>query len=218
MSFVIPRIPLELQRPREQVLTAAADEDDQEKESLERRVERAREQFHRGRVRFDPKNQPRDTSGKFRRVLARLKYDLGERELDNIVTQIKEAEKADAVGDYEKAVDAGNEVIGLLEEVQEGDLPREDLDVLRQGAKNLGVAIANLPLPKGMDTQKVRYSDLPPATTDLIEEMIAKAEERLEPEKAAEVTDVLRNFMAGGQMMNSDDLLTELNRILALVS
>jgi hypothetical protein len=57
------------------------------------KVEKAtREKEEAERAKYTPKTQPRDDSGKFRQVLARLKSDLGTAGLDRVISKLEEAE------------------------------------------------------------------------------------------------------------------------------
>lgn len=182
------------------------------------KIERAREQFIKGRTAFRPGTQPRNSDGKFRRVLARLKFDLGDTELEQIVNEIKVAEDSADAGDITKAADAGKNVIQMVDQIEDGVLDKDSIMNVRNGARELGKALAYLPLPQGDPNAKVRYTDLPKATRDLVENMIARVEEKLGADDAAEAVANLKSLMSGGRSMASDELSAELNKLLRLLT
>jgi hypothetical protein len=182
------------------------------------KIERARAQFERGRQAFTPGNQPRDDTGKFRQVLARLKFDLGDTELENIVNEIKKADDHADAGDIGEATKAGKNVIQMVDEIKDGVLNPEDIRNVRNGARELAKAIAYLPLPQGDPNAKVRFTDLPKATRDLVQNMVERVETKLGSDDAAEAVANLKSLMSGGRTMTSDDLSSELNKLLRLLT
>lgn len=207
-NFVIPNVPEELQRNRGtvRVLVAAG------------RKQRTREQFMRGRIKYSPKTQPRDRSGKFRQILARLKSNLGDSELEQINKEINAADKAAEAGDYAKASEAGRNVVKLVDDIEIGTLDQSVENHLRKGAADLGRALAYLPLPQGVNAAKVRFSDLPPATGRLIQDMIDRVKNEVNSADAKKFVKILENFMSGGRTMSSDELSAELNKLLRLLA
>lgn len=180
--------------------------------------ERAREQFLLARHKYTARSQPRNTDGKFRKILARLKADLGDSELREINKQINAAEKASVAGDYVKATKAAREVIGLVDDIEQGKLEPEIEKNLRKGTADLGRVLAYLPLPQGTDSEKVRFSDLPPSTGRFIQDVIKRIEDQINKKDAAKFTRVLNSFLSGGRTMSSDQLSAELNKLLRLLS
>jgi hypothetical protein len=211
-DYVIPGVPEKLCQDRgEKNITAALSS------VTKGKIARAREQYVRGRTGFRPGKQPRDQEGKFRRILARLKFDLGDTELEGIVNEIKNAEQNADAGDIGKAAEAGKNVIQMVDAIEEGVLDPESINNVRKGAAELGRAIAYLPLPQGDPNAKVRFSDLPKTTKDLIENMVQRVEEKLGPD-AAEAVANLKSLMSGGRSMASDELSAELNKLLRLLT
>lgn len=182
------------------------------------KVQRARAQFDRGRAKFNPDTQPRTPDGKFRKILARLKANLGDTELENIVAEIRNAESATDVGDYRKASDAGTKVIKMIDDIQSGTLDRSVEKNLRIGAADLGKVLAYLPLPQGDNSAKVRFSDLPPSTGRLIDALIKRVENEINADDAAKYTQVLKSFISGVRTMSSDQLSAEMNKLLRLLA
>ncbi len=183
-------------------------------EARRRARERVREQYIAGRAKFTPENQPRDTAGKFRRVLARLKVGLGDQETEQLAQQIEAAEAAGSVGDYAKAREAGGNIIELVKDVKDGQLRQGTTANLRAGAKEIGKLIAYMPLPQGDPNAKVRFSDLPPASATLVQNMVRRVQDKLSAEDAVAYIAILKSFMSGGRTMTADELSAELNKIL----
>lgn len=211
-NYVIPGVDPKLCADRGDNLTAALDS------VAKAKIDRAREQFVRGRTGFKPGHQPRDDTGRFRRILARLKFDLGDKELENIVKEIKSAEGNVDAGDITAAAKAGQNVIKMVDEIDEGVLDPESIRNVRNGARELGRALAYLPLPQGDPTAKVRFSDLPKTTQKLVQGMIDRVVAKIGADDAAPATEVLRDLMAGGRSMSSDELSAELNKLLRLLT
>jgi hypothetical protein len=211
-NYVIPGVDPKLCEHREHNLTAALDT------AVDDKIKRARAQFERGRSGFKPGHQPRDSEGRFRRILARLKFDLGDKELENIVTEIKAAEDNMDAGDITAAAKAGQNVVKMVDEIDQGVLDPESIRNVRNGARELGRALAYLPLPQGDQTAKVRFSDLPRTTQQLVKGMIDRVVKKIGADDAADAVANLRDLMAGGRSMSSDDLSRELNKLLRLLT
>jgi len=214
-SYVIPNLHPRFQRNVGDVTLIAAATPSP---IVETKIARARAQFMRGRIPYNAQTQPRDRTGKFRQILARLKSDLGDKELENIVAEIRNAEKADDVGDYAKASEAGRKVVSLIDDIKNGSLDQGVVKNLREGAADLGRVLAYLPLPQGQDTAKVKFSDLPPSTGRLIQGLISRVEDKVNPEDAAKFTKVLKSFISGVRTMTSDELSAEMNRLLRILT
>jgi len=211
-SYVLPNVSPRLQRNVGNLAAAGLTPVGKAK------VARARAQFYQGRIPYNPKTQPRDRTGKFRQILARLKSNLGEKELENIVAEIKNAEKADDVGDYAKAGKAGKSVIQMIDDIKSGSLDRSVEKNLREGAADLGRVLAYLPLPQGDNSAKVRFSDLPPSTGRLINGLIDRVKEKLDAGDAEKYIKVLQSFISGVRTMSSDQLSAEMNKLLRLLA
>jgi hypothetical protein len=167
---------------------------------------------------YNPDTQPRDAKGKFRQVLARIKQDAGVSGLQNVIEKIEEAENLDDAGDYAQATKSAGDVISIVDRIDEGALNPDALENIRSSAKALGEVIANLPLPFGSDTEKVRYSDLPPALQNLIKEMMSRVEEKIGADDTEEATTGLRSFMSGGDYFTQQEISSELSKLLRLLT
>ncbi len=167
---------------------------------------------------YNPDTQPRDAKGKFRQVLARIKQDAGVSGLQNVIEKIEEAENLDDAGNYVEATKSAGDVISIVDRIDEGALNPDALENIRSSAKALGEVIANLPLPFGSDTEKVRYSDLPPALQNLIKEMMSRVEEKIGADDTEEATTGLRSFMSGGDYFTQQEISSELSKLLRLLT
>lgn len=210
-SYVIQGVDPKLCADRPEAITAALSK------LTKHKIVRAQDQFQRGRTGFTPGHQPRDSTGRFRKILARLKFDLGDSELENIITEINAAEDASDAGDIAKATTAGKKVVQMVDEIKEGVLDAGQIKNVRAGAAELGRVLAYLPLPQGDENAKVRFSDLPGSTADLINNMVTRVEERL-GEDAVDAVALLKSYMSGVRSMTADELSAELNKLLRLLT
>ena len=168
---------------------------------------------------FTPgKNQPRDVEGRFRQVLARLSQDLGDSGLQDVVDKIKEVDNITGLGDYSDAAKAGTELLNILNRLDEGSLNKVSLENVRATAAELGKVISNLPLPFTNQAQKVRFSDLPPALKDLMENMVERVEKKIGKDDAAEATEELKGFMSGSDLYSQADISSQMARMLRLLT
>jgi len=167
---------------------------------------------------YTPDTQPRDEKGKFRTVLARIKQDLGDAGLQDVVEKVAKAEQLNEVGNYEDAAKAANDVIGIVDRLDAGALNPQAIENVRSSAKALGEVIANLPLPFGSETEKVRYSDLPPALKNLMDDMLSRVTEKIGAKDAEEATVGLRSFMSGGDYFTQQEISSELSKLLRLLT
>jgi hypothetical protein len=163
-------------------------------------------------------NQPRDAAGKFRQVLARLKGDLGTSGLDDVVKKIEETENLDDAGNYKAAAASAQELLKILDRLDSGSLNPQALENIRSTTRELGSVISNLPLPFGSEAQKVRYSDLPPVLRDLIDSMMDRVEKKIGKEDAAEATQKLRQYKAGGDAYSQEEVSSDLSKLLRLLT
>lgn len=164
------------------------------------------------------KTQPRDAKGKFRQVLARIKQDAGDSGLQRVLEKIEETENLDSAGNYIEAARSATDLIGIIDRIDSGALNPRALENVRASARELGETVANLPLPFGADAEKVRFSDLPPALKDLVEDMITRVEAKIGKEDADVATKQLRSYMAGGDVYNQGEISSELAKMLRLLT
>jgi len=167
---------------------------------------------------YTPETQPRDAKGKFRQVLARLKSDLGDSGSEEAIKKIEEAENLNDGGNYLDAARAAGDLISIVDRLDAGALNPASLENIRSSTRELGRAIANLPLPFGSDTEKVRYSDLPPALRGLIEDMLDRVEAKIGKEDADEATVDLRSFMSGGDYYSQSEVSSQMSKLLRLLT
>ena len=171
-----------------------------------------------GRPKYTPDTQPRDSSGKFRQVLARIKQDLGASGLDRVLDKITEAENFDSAGDYGSAAKAAGDLLGILDRLDSGALNAEALENVRVSAGELGKVIANLPFAFGEDAEKIRFSDVPPALRDLMKDMITRVEAKIGQEDADEATEGLKKFISGSDLYNQSEISSQMAKLLRLLT
>jgi hypothetical protein len=167
---------------------------------------------------YTPETQPRDEKGKFRQVLARIKQDLGDSGSEEAIKKIEEVEGLDDAGNYMEAARAAGDLISIVDRIDTGALDSTSLENVRSSARALGEVIANLPLPFGSDTEKVRYSDLPPALRGLIDDMISRVENKIGKKDADEATVDLKSFMSGGDYYSQAEISSQMSKLLRLLT
>ena len=172
-----------------------------------------------GDFKFTPgKNQPREWNGQFLDVLARLKQDLGESGNQGIVDQIKQTEAANKVGSYKESADAATNLLTLLDRLDDNALNADSVENVRAAAAELGKVITNLPLPFTNQALKIRYSDLPPALRNLMDNMVSRVEEKLGTEDAAKATESVKGFMSGSDLYSQSDISSQMAKMLRLLT
>ena len=171
-----------------------------------------------GRVKYTAETQPRDARGRFRKVLARLKQDLGTAGLNRVVKKVEEAENLDNAGNYGAAAEAAGDLIGIIDRLDAKALNPEALENVRASSRELGKVIANLPFAFGEEAEKIRFSDIPPALKSLMEDMITRVEAKIGKEDADEATQNLRSFMSGGDYYNQSEISSEMAKLLRLLT
>jgi len=171
-----------------------------------------------GRPKYTPDTQPRDASGKFRQVLARIKQDLGTSGLDRVLDKIEEAENFDSTGDYAGAAKAASDLLGIIDRLDTGALNAEALENVRISAGELGKVIANLPFAFGEEAEKIRFSDVPPALKDLMKDMITRVEDKIGQEDADIATADLKKFISGSELYNQSEISSQMAKLLRLLT
>jgi hypothetical protein len=167
---------------------------------------------------YNPDTQPRDAKGKFRDVLARIKNNLGDGGSEEAIKKIEETENLDDAGNYMEAARSAGDLISIIDRLDTGALNKVSLENVRSSAGELGRVIANLPLPFGSDTEKVRYSDLPPALKGLMDDMITRVENKIGQKDADEATKDLRSFMSGGDYYSQSEISSQMSKLLRLLT
>jgi hypothetical protein len=108
--------------------------------------------------------------------------------------------------------------MAIFKGLDTGSLNPQSVENVRKAAAALGTAIANLPLPFDQQSQKVRYTDLPPVLRDLIEDMIEKVEEKIGVEDANDATKSLKNYMSGGDVYSQSEVSGEMSKMMRLLT
>lgn len=169
------------------------------------------------RPKFSPRTQPRDEDGKFRLILARLKDNIGVSGNQNAMDKIKNVENLDSAGDYKAASESAADLVNTLNRIDTRALDPKSITTLRQSNTQLAKAVANLPLPFKDQSQKVRFSDLPPVLREMMQSLVTRVEEKYGSKKSAEKTKNIKTFMSGGDFFSQSDVSTELNRMLHML-
>jgi hypothetical protein len=170
------------------------------------------------RPKYTPKTQPRDTKGKFREVLARLKVNLGVAGSQGALDKIQEVENLDNVGNYIGASKAAADLIDIIGRLDSGALNKDSLENIRTSSGELGKVIANLPFAFGNENEKIRFSDMPPALRDLVEDMMKKVEAKIGKEDAAVANRELKDFKSGLEVYNQSEISSQLSKLLRLLT
>jgi DNA-binding ferritin-like protein len=170
------------------------------------------------RPKFTAETQPRDAQGRFRTVLARLKQDLGAASLHSVAERVKDVENLDNTGNYAAAAAGARDVIDVVNRIDTEALDSKALSSVRLGASALAKAISNLPLPFQDQAQKVRYSDIPPALRDLMDDMITKVEAKIGSDDAKIATEKLMAFKSGSEVFSQSEISSEMNKLLRLLT
>jgi hypothetical protein len=167
---------------------------------------------------YTAKTQPRDSAGKFRTVLARLKLDLGIAGLDKAIQEVEKVENLDFSGNYSKAAEASKDLIGIIDRLDTKALNPDSISNIRASSAELGKVIANLPFAFGETAEKIRFSDIPPTLRDLIKDMITKVEAKIGQEDADIATADLKTFMSGGDYFNQSEISSQMSKLLRLLT
>ena len=108
--------------------------------------------------------------------------------------------------------------MGIIDRLDAKALNPEALENVRNTAGQLGEVIANLPFAFGADAEKIRFSDIPPALRDLMEDMIDRVEDKIGQEDADIATESLRTFMSGGDYYSQSEISSEMSKLLRLLT
>ena len=172
-----------------------------------------------GRIKYESGvNQPRDAKGKYRKVLARLKQNLGVAGLSKALQKVQDAENLDFAGDYAASAGASAELLDMIDRLDSKALNPEALENVRATAAELGTVISNLPLPFGKDASKLKFSDLPSGLKDLIEQMITRVEAKIGKKDADIATQSLRSYMSGADVYSQGEVQSEMSKLLRLLT
>lgn len=171
-----------------------------------------------GRSKYTPKTQPRDARGKYRKVLARLKQNLGVAGLQDALKKAEEAENLEFAGNYTNSAKASQDLLGLVDRLDTEALNPEALENIRLTTAELGKTIANLPLPFGSEADKLKFSDLPSGLKDLIDKMITRVEAKIGKKDADIATADLKSYMSGADFYNQAEIQSQMNKLLRLLT
>lgn len=169
-------------------------------------------------AKYTPKTQPRDTAGKFRLVLARLKMDLGPTGSDEAIKNIEKVENLDNAGNYGAAAKAATDLISTLGRLDTKALDPTSIVNIRTTTAQMGKVISNLPFAFGQDASKIRYSDIPPVLRDLIEGMVTKVEDKIGQKDADIATKDLKDFMSGSDYYSQSEISSQMSKLLRLLT
>lgn len=190
---------------------------DEETDILKKEV-KSKQDAEKSRVKYTPKTQPRDATGKFRQVLARLKLDLGDAGSDAALKKIEEVNNLDNAGNYAEAAKAAGDLLDIVDRLDTGALNAEAIGNVRNSAGELGKVIANLPFAFGEEAQKIRFSDVPPALQDLMKKMISRVENKIGQKDADIATQGMKDFMSGQEVYNQSEISSQMSKLLRLLT
>lgn len=162
---------------------------------------------------WDPDRHPRDSEGRFRTALATLKRGLGEQD-EAAKAKIEQAEQEAERGNLDAARDAAGEVLGMVDAITEKTTGDALHDMLRKGYKELGSAVANMPIEMGSLAEKFRFTDLPDDLQGLIRDLLQRVETRLEGDNREKAASAIQTFISGGDVMSQPEISAELARML----
>ena len=190
---------------------------DEETDILKKEV-KSKQDAEKDRAKYTPKTQPRDATGKFRQVLARLKLNLGDAGSDAVLKKIEEVDNLDNTGDYAEAAKAAGDLLDIVDRLDTGALNPEAIGNVRDSAGELGKVIANLPFAFGEDAQKIRFSDVPPALQSLMEKMITRVEDKIGKKDADVATQGMKDFMSGQEVYSQSEISSQMSKLLRLLT
>jgi hypothetical protein len=167
---------------------------------------------------YTPQTQPRDESGKFRQVLARLKQDLGTSGLQDIVDEAKKVDKLHEIGNYVESAGAAVNLLDILNRLDTGALNKVSVENVRSSARELGKVISNLPLGFNNQAEKVRYSDLPPSLQNLMDDMMTRVEAKIGKDDAAIANADLNAFRSGSDVYSQGEISSQMSKLLRLLT
>lgn len=138
--------------------------------------------------------------------------------MQDAVDKATEAEGLAAYGNYAEAQKAAADLIQIVDRVDVEAIDPKGLTGIREGARSLGKALAHLPLPFGEPTVKLRYTDLPPITREMIDNLMTRVEERIGQDDATKAMQLINSFISGGRMFSQAELSSQLAKMLRLLT
>lgn len=195
----------------------ATQHENQEPPTYEERQRQIRAQSEPA-FKYNAKTQPRDYRGRFRDVLARLKVDLGGAGSSAALNKLQEARTSEYLGDYARSTAAAGDLLGIIDRLDVGALNPESLENVREGSRQLGLAMATLPFGFGQPSEKIRYSDIPPAFRDLIETLMKKVEAKIGKEDSDIALKEMNSFKSGNDLFSQADIASQMSKFLRLLT
>lgn len=171
-----------------------------------------------GNSKYTPATQPRDAKGKYRKVLARLKQNLGVAGLQDALLKVQDAENLEFAGNYADSAKASTELLNLLDRLDTKALDPKSLENVKNTAAELGKVISNLPLPFGQDAEKIKFSDLPSGLKDLMDAMITRVESKIGKKDADIATADLKSYMSGADYYSQAEVQSQMSKLLRLLT
>lgn len=165
---------------------------------------------------YTPETQPRNSDGKFRLILARLRDNVGVNGNQEILDKLKKATDVH-VGDYKAASLAYGDLFNTLNKIESGAKDPGTRTTLRGASMDLAKAVANLPLPFDDQSQKVRFSDLPPVLREMFNQLVGDVKQEYKDKSGEKLTDVT-SFMSGGDFYSQSNVSSQLNHLLHLLT
>lgn len=169
------------------------------------------------RPKYTPETQPRDSDGKYRLILARLRENVGVNGNQSIIDKIKTAQDIASGRDYKKASTSYADLVNTIDRIDTKSLDAKTLGAMKQASTDLAEVVANLPLPFDDQSQKIRFSDLPPVLREMTMNLVAKVKAEYGT-KAGEKLQEIQAFMAGGDYYSQSDVSSELNTLVHLLT
>lgn len=160
----------------------------------------------------------RDRKGRFREKLASLREALTDKEgTKEAVDAIDRAIVATDEDDLRQAKIEADKVIKTVDDVADQTVDDTDRNSLRQTGESLGRFMSEIGLPQGDEAEKMRYTDLPKEVTNLVEDLLKRLRAKVAPDIYNEIAHDLETFMSGGDYMSSDEIHSNLAKVIRML-
>lgn len=197
-----------VRQEREQALQMQADE---VRERMQALLARGGPVGYKVKREFDESKHPRDTKGRFRKVLARLMDSLdGERDRDQsrALTQAKDALKSasdfEQAGDDEAAKIAGEEAKAALEKAKD-EVSDEVKRAVIRAAEDVGEALARLAKDPDKD-EGLAFADLPEEVKELLKAFVDRIEQTADPLNVEQADNKIKAWVAGKGFRSPEEI------------
>lgn len=167
---------------------------------------------------YTPKTQPRNEDGKFRLILARLRDNVGVSGNQDLMNKIKSAQNLDTAGNYKAASTSYADLVNTIDRIGTKSLDGKTTMALKQASRDLSAVVANLPLPFDDQSQKIRFSDLPPVLREMVQNLKAKVITKYGAKKAEPRLKNINDFMSGQDYYSQSNVSGQLNHLLHLLT